>query len=148
MSSMIPWARPTDHYFHTTFVLFFDILKSGDVHMYGRTETCTKITISTGRVCGSAEWINNISSLPVMYGLGINVDKSCLESFASLFWTSSVIDTHLTARCSFIYSIYIYSAEKCWPSKEEDDKKSKGWALSVCCYMLGHSIDFWCVIYL
>ena len=40
----------SDHYFQATFVLcyFTDV----------RTEPCAKIMITTGRDCGSAEWIN------------------------------------------------------------------------------------------
>ena len=40
----------SDHYFHASFALFCGIFKSigSDV----RTEICTKIMITTGRVCG------------------------------------------------------------------------------------------------
>ena len=55
---MIHWARPTvqnssNHYSHFKVVLYFEIWKSSNV----RT-TRVKIVITTGRVCGSASWIN------------------------------------------------------------------------------------------
>ena len=49
----------SDHYFQATFVLFCDILKSGDGRSEGRAETCTKVMITTCLDCGAAEWINN-----------------------------------------------------------------------------------------
>ena len=61
-----PTHSPTssDHYFHTTFVSFCDILKSGSGRTDGRTEICAKIMITTGRDCGSAEW--NYKTEPVV----------------------------------------------------------------------------------
>ena len=43
---------PTSSYFQTTFVLFYDILKSGDGRTDILTETCAKI-MTVGRQSGS-----------------------------------------------------------------------------------------------
>ena len=60
MSSMIHSARPTVSLVATIVLCCFVLLdlKSGDGRTNGRT-TCAKIMITTGRDCGSAEWIKS-----------------------------------------------------------------------------------------
>ena len=51
----------SEHCFH--FVMFCQILKSGDGRTYGQTYgrmTCAKNNIPIGRDCGSAEWIHKL----------------------------------------------------------------------------------------
>ena len=56
----------SDHYSHLKFVLFCEMLKSGyvrtdnscDFEKWDGQTLCIKIFTSTGRDCGSAEWIN------------------------------------------------------------------------------------------
>ena len=51
-------STSSDTYFHVTFVLFWDILKSAA----RRSDKTCKIMITSVRDCGSAEWINHCYS--------------------------------------------------------------------------------------
>ena len=68
VSSVIHSARPTVSPVATIIICCFVLLdlKSGDGRAYGRT-TCAKIMITTGRDCGSAEWINKSTVFKVTH---------------------------------------------------------------------------------
>ena len=68
---MIPLARSTiPQYFQAAFVLFCDILKSGDVQT-----TCVQTMIPTGRDFGSDEWINKTGIVSDPLGQPYNHDR-------------------------------------------------------------------------
>ena len=49
----------SDRYSRLKFVLYCEIMKSGDERKDGRTDNTCDIVVTTGRDCGSASWINN-----------------------------------------------------------------------------------------